>query len=375
MLQHQGAATTPARDSSSAPAAAGGSAPILRLRDVSKTFSRDGQSPFAALSGLSLDIPRGAIFGIIGPSGAGKSTLIRLLNGLDRPSQGRIELDGRAIEGLAEHELRPLRRRIGMIFQQFNLLSSRTALGNVALPLELTGTGRAERRARATELLDLVGLRSKADHYPAQLSGGEKQRVAIARALANDPAVLLSDEATSALDPETTRSILRLLAEINRRLGVTIVLITHEMAVIKEICGRVAVLEGGHLVEEGPVGTVFARPSAAITRRFVASATGSGLPDWLQARLQPDPLPGGQAILRVTFEGPEATDPVISRMARALDLDVGLLAGQLDSLDGTPFGVLTVAVPGDPDSLARVRAFLAGHHLTPEILGHVPAAA
>jgi len=373
MFQPHERAVVPAAGPAVIPAPA--EPPVLRLRNVSRTFTRSGETAFAALSDLSLDIPRGSIFGIIGPSGAGKSTLIRLLNGLDRPTGGEVEMDGRRIDRLAEHELRPLRRRIGMIFQQFNLLSSRTALGNVALPLELGGTGRAARRARALELLDLVGLKAKADSYPAQLSGGEKQRVAIARALASEPAVLLSDEATSALDPETTRAILALLAEINRRLGVTIVLITHEMAVIKEICRRVAVLDGGRLVEEGPVGTVFAHPRAAVTRRFVASAIGSRLPAWLEGRLRPEPQQGGRAILRLVFEGSAAATPLVSRMARSLDLDVDLLAGQLDSLGGAPFGVLTIAVPGEADSLGRVAAFLADHNVTPEILGHVPTAA
>ncbi len=232
-------------------------AAVVRLDNVSKAFGAT-----VALEKVTLDVRRGEVLGLIGRSGAGKSTLIRCLNGLERPDSGVVEIEGRSIETLDERALQPLRRRIGMIFQHFNLLSSKTVADNVGLPLKIEGQPRAARRARVAELLDLVGLADKANAWPAQLSGGQKQRVGIARALAARPALLLSDEATSALDPETTGSILELLRDINRRLGLTILLITHEMGVVKAIADRVAVLDGGRIVEHGPVWRVFASPGS-----------------------------------------------------------------------------------------------------------------
>jgi D-methionine transport system ATP-binding protein len=240
---------------------------MLRLDGVSKRFGA-----LAALDGISLDVQRGEILGIIGRSGAGKSTLIRCLNGLEKPDAGRIELAGRDIVPLAEAELRAVRGRIGMIFQHFNLLAQKTVAANVALPLKIAGWDRARRQARVAELLELVGLGAKADAYPAQLSGGQKQRVGIARALAASPDLLLSDEATSALDPETTTSILALLRDINRKLGLTIVLITHEMSVIRAVTDRVVVLDHGRVVEAGATESVFAAPQAELTRRLLAAA-------------------------------------------------------------------------------------------------------
>ncbi|WP_136524630.1 methionine ABC transporter ATP-binding protein [Geomonas ferrireducens] len=234
---------------------------------------------YHALRDVTLQVEKGDIFGIIGLSGAGKSTLIRCLSRLEEPDSGSIVIDGREITGLATHELREARKKIGMIFQHFNLLDSRTVQGNVAFPLELAGFPRKEIARRVAEILDLVGLSDKAGSYPAQLSGGQKQRVGIARALANHPEVLLSDEATSALDPQTTRAILELLADINRKLGLTIVLITHEMSVIRQICGKVAVLDRGEIVESGPVDAVFSAPSSATMRLFLEHSTllqGSG---------------------------------------------------------------------------------------------------
>ena len=242
-------------------------ADIIRLSDVRRRF---GETP--ALDGISLTVRKGEIFGIIGRSGAGKSTLIRCLNGLERADSGEIHIDGRDIAGLAEQELQPLRRRIGMIFQHFNLLSAKTVEENIALPLKIEGVAKSERLQRARELLDLVGLSDKAKAYPASLSGGQKQRVGIARALAARPALLLSDEATSALDPETTRSILSLLKDINRKLGLTILLITHEMSVIRAVTDRVVVLEHGRIVEQGETEHVFAAPKAELTQRLLAAA-------------------------------------------------------------------------------------------------------
>jgi D-methionine transport system ATP-binding protein len=248
-------------------AAPGGDTPLLRLSGVSRRFGST-----AALHDVSFTLARGQVLGIIGRSGAGKSTLIRCLNGLERPDSGRIEIEGRDVSTLSESHWQKERRRIGMIFQHFNLLSSRTAIENVALPLKLAGVKRAERLRRAAELLDLVGLGDKADAYPAKLSGGQKQRVGIARALSSDPALLLCDEATSALDPETTVSILALLQKINRELGLTIVLITHEMNVARRIADRVLVLAAGRVVEEGPVQEVLRQPRAEETRILLRAA-------------------------------------------------------------------------------------------------------
>jgi len=247
-------------------------APMLRLSGVSKQF---GEHP--AIADISLDVRRGEILGVIGRSGAGKSTLIRCINGLEKPDSGSIEILGndgalRDIVPLDERGLQGVRGRIGMIFQHFNLLSAKTVAGNVALPLKIAGKARPERKARVAELLQLVGLEAKADAYPAQLSGGQKQRVGIARALAAAPALLLSDEATSALDPETTTSILSLLKDINHRLGLTILLITHEMSVIRAVTDRVIVLDHGRIIEEGPTERVFAAPEAELTRRLLAAA-------------------------------------------------------------------------------------------------------
>ena len=245
--------------------------PMLRLSGVTKRFGEH-----AAISDISLEVRRGEILGVIGRSGAGKSTLIRCINGLEKPDSGRIEILGpenrpQDIVPLNERALQNVRGRIGMIFQHFNLLSAKSVAGNVALPLKIAGRGRAERKARVAELLALVGLEAKADAYPAQLSGGQKQRVGIARALAADPALLLSDEATSALDPETTTSILALLKDINRKLGLTILMITHEMSVIRAITDRVVVLDHGRIVEQGPTERVFAAPEADLTKRLLAA--------------------------------------------------------------------------------------------------------
>ncbi len=241
---------------------------MIRLVEVEKRYAGSGG---AALAGVSLEVVRGEVFGVIGQSGAGKSTLIRLINALERPTAGRVEVDGIDVASLAPAALRVLRRRIGMIFQNFGLLSSRTVAANVAFPLKLADMPRAERDAKVAALLDRVGLTEHADKYPAQLSGGQKQRVGIARALATDPDILLCDEATSALDPETTRQVLALLRDLNRDLGLTIVLITHEMDVVRASCDRVAVLEQGRVVETGAVADIFAAPSHPATRRMLAA--------------------------------------------------------------------------------------------------------
>jgi D-methionine transport system ATP-binding protein len=241
---------------------------MIRLRNVSKTYADVASSP-AAIDGLTLDVPRASVFGVIGQSGAGKSTLLRLINALERPDSGTVEVDGTDLAGLTAVQLRVIRRRIGMIFQNFGLLSSCTVAANVALPLVLTGMARGRRESKVAALLDRVGMSGLAERYPAELSGGQKQRVGIARALATDPDILLCDEATSALDPETTRQVLALLGDLNRDLGLTIVLITHEMEVVRAVCDRVAVLDRGRLVETGGVADVFACALHPATRRML----------------------------------------------------------------------------------------------------------
>ncbi|MCA0319429.1 MAG: methionine ABC transporter ATP-binding protein [Proteobacteria bacterium] len=351
----------------------GSTGSTILFRNVSKEFqARDKDPAVTALDGVDLAVPGGSITGIIGRSGAGKSTLLRIINGLDRPTSGSVVVDGAEVGNLEPARLRDLRRSIGMIFQHFNLLSSRTVFDNIALPLELAGTPRAEIRSRVDELIELVGLGDKRGRYPVELSGGQKQRVGIARALATRPKVLLSDEATSALDPETTRAILALLKRINALTGVTIVLITHEMQVIKEICDRVAVIERGRIIEEGPVYEVFARPRAETTRNFVASVTGSALPRDLADRLNASPDGAGSAVIRIVFTGEHATAPVISRLSRSLDIDVNVLSGQVDEIGGRPFGNLIVTVPARRDVSAALQALATAHGLHTEILGYVP---
>jgi D-methionine transport system ATP-binding protein len=342
---------------------------IVRLQGVSKTFDAGG-APVTALEDLSLDVQPGRVVGVIGRSGAGKSTLIRLVNGLETASSGRIVVDGREISGLPEAGLREARRSIGMIFQHFNLLSSRTAAQNVALPLELAGVERGRARARVAELLELVGLSDKAGRYPAELSGGQKQRVGIARALATNPKVLLSDEATSALDPETTRQILDLLGRINRELGLTILLITHEMAVIRAVAHEVAVLERGRVVERGPVFDVFSQPRHPLTRSFLSGEPGFALPPAVAARLVPEPVEGGQTVVRVVFRGAHATEPVLARLARDEAIEANILAGTVDEIAGRPFGVLLVAIPSGAET-SQALGFLARLDLATEVLGHV----
>lgn len=346
--------------------------PAIRFEGVAKTYpARAGGDAVAALAGIDLDVPQGSVLGVIGRSGAGKSTLIRLVNGLERASSGRVLVDGADVGALPAAELRALRRRVGMIFQHFNLLSSRTVFDNVALPLEIAGASRAAIRARVEPLLDLVGLADKRDRYPAELSGGQKQRVGIARALATGPKILLSDEATSALDPETTRSILDLLASINRELSLTILLITHEMSVIRGVAHRVAVLEGGRVVEHGDVFDVFTRPAHATTRSFLADEPGRALPPFLQARLRAEPVVGGATAFRIHFRGPHATDPILSQLTRELGLDLNILSGAVDEIAGRPFGTLVVSLAGGPDATARARSFLQARGLDTEVIGHV----
>ncbi|WP_344854330.1 methionine ABC transporter ATP-binding protein, partial [Aminobacter aminovorans] len=326
---------------------------------------RFGQTP--AVDGVSLTVRKGEVLGIIGRSGAGKSTLIRCLNGLEQPDSGQIFVEGREITGLSERELQPLRRRIGMIFQHFNLLSAKTVEENVALPLKIEGLPKAERLKRAAELLELVGLADKAKAYPASLSGGQKQRVGIARALAARPVVLLSDEATSALDPETTRSILALLKDINRKLGLTILLITHEMEVIRSIADRVAVIDAGRIVEEGPVWSTFADPRTEVTRSLLAGIRPQ-LPQAITARLAGA---GREAILRVDISGEAARRPLLQELACAASSRFRLVHGGIDTIQGEPVGTLFLGVEAASRGIAEIVEFLNARDARVEVLGYV----
>ena len=364
-------ATPLARPAPVAPERAGGSS-VICLDAVTKVFQPRGDAaPVTALDAISLEVAEGEIVGIIGRSGAGKSTLVRLINGLEKPTTGRVIVDKVVLSDLSEREARPARRSIGMVFQHFNLLSSRTTAGNIALPLEIAGVPAEEIKTRVDELVGLVGLTTERDRYPSELSGGQKQRVGIARALAAHPKVLLCDEATSALDPETTGQILALIARIRQELGLTVVVITHEMAVVKTIADRVAVLDGGRLVEVGATFEIFAHPRHDATKSFVAATAKVEVPDSLQARLLPVPPAGGEAIVRVLFSGPHATDPVLSQLSKATGVDINIVAAQVETIGGRPFGNIIVAIPYSPATIDRIQTSLKELGLSSEVLGYV----
>lgn len=330
---------------------------MIEFQNVSKSYKTPAGET-VALQPLNLSVRAGEVFGIIGHSGAGKSTLIRLINRLEQPSGGSLLVDGVDITKLDDNELRALRRGIGMIFQHFNLLSSRTVAENIAFPLQLAGVARKEIDLRVAELLQLVGLSDFENRYPAQLSGGQKQRVGIARALATKPKLLLCDEATSALDPQTTASVLQLLSDINRELGLTIVLITHEMDVVRRICDRVAVLDAGHLVESGPVTQVFLHPSHPTTRRFVSEAEHID-----EGELHRDFAAVEGRILRLTFLGDETYRPLLGQIARQTGVDYNILAGRIDRIRDTPYGQLTVSLVGGDVDAAQTGFIQAGIHV------------
>lgn len=306
---------------------------MITIKDLRKTFNQSGR-PVVALDGVSLSVSPGEIYGVIGPSGAGKSTLIRCVNMLERPTSGSVQVNGQEMTALSPAELRRARQRIGMIFQHFNLLTSRTVAGNVSFPLEITGVPAAERARRVDELLALVGLTDQAKAYPAQLSGGQKQRVGIARALATQPDVLLCDEATSALDPQTTVSILDLLRDLNRRLQLTILLITHEMNVVKHICDRVAVIERGRIVEEGDVVDLVTRPNSYLSQALFPAGD------------IPPVRPGG-VLVSAIFVGRSAEQPVLSQLVRSFAVDVNILGGSIQTIGGQRVGRLQIELAGD----------------------------
>jgi D-methionine transport system ATP-binding protein len=331
---------------------------VIEFHHVNKTYRVAGRD-VPALQPTSLRVERGQVFGLIGHSGAGKSTLLRLINRLEEPSGGRIEIDGEDVTALDASGLRRFRRQVGMIFQHFNLLSSKTVAANVAMPLELAGElNRAEIDQRVAELLQRVGLSDHATKYPAQLSGGQKQRVGIARALATRPKILLCDEATSALDPQTTAQVLQLLAEINRELGLTIVLITHEMDVIRRVCDQVAVMDGGVIVEQGPVAQVFLHPQHETTRRFVLEDEQID-----ESEQRDDFAHVAGRILRLTFQGEATYAPLLGTVARETGVDYSILAGRIDRIKDTPYGQLTLALTGGDIDAALARFGAADVHL------------
>ncbi len=345
--------------------------PMVAFEGVTKHFGgANGQPAFTALGGIDYAVPKGAITGIIGRSGAGKSTLIRLVNGLELPTSGKVLVDGVDVGALDEAGLRTLRRSVGMIFQHFNLLSSRTVYDNVALPLEIAGIDRKTIDARVRPLIDLVGLSDKAGRYPAELSGGQKQRVGIARALATEPKLLLSDEATSALDPETTQSILELLKTINRDLDLTVLLITHEMEVVKTIASEVAVIDKGLIVESGRTFDVFTRPRHETTQALLSASIGAKLPEWIRSDLKAEPAAGDRALVRLIFFGETAFQPLTARLVAEIGPDVNILAGAIDEIAGEPFGSLVVSYPADPVTLERANRFYQQTGLATEVLGY-----
>lgn len=324
-----------------------------------------------ALSNVSLHVPAGQIYGVIGASGAGKSTLIRCVNLLERPTLGSVLVDGQELTTLSESGLSRARRQTGMIFQHFNLLSSRTVYGNVALPLELDSIPAHKIKARVTELLTLVGLNDKHDSYPANLSGGQKQRVAIARALASQPKVLLCDEATSALDPATTRSILELLKDINRRLGLTILLITHEMDVVKRICDCVAVISNGQLIEQGKVSEVFSHPKTPLARQFIQSTLHLDIPEDYLARLKAMPDADSVPLLRMEFTGRSVDAPLLSETVRRFNVNNNIISAQMDYAGGVRFGIMMSEMHGTQQETQAAIAWLQERHVTVEVLGYV----
>ena len=343
---------------------------MIRLEHVSKRFEA-GKQAVDAVKDVSLHIEKGAVAGIIGFSGAGKSTLARCINLLERPTEGKVVVGDAELTALNEKQLREKRKKIGMIFQHFNLFASRTVYGNVAYPLRGSGRSRKEIEEKVRSLLDLVGLKDKANAYPSQLSGGQKQRVAIARALANDPEVLLSDEATSALDPETTRSILRLLKEVNRTLGITIVVITHEMQVVKEICHQVYVMEDGRVVEQGDVFQIFASPQQAITRRFVDSASNlSHIQELLDDPARPIKLNPGDYLLRLNYLKRSTSEALISTLSRHFELDINILFGNIELIDGNPLGGLVVIAGGGHDKVTAATGYLSQRNVLVEVISH-----
>ena len=340
----------------------------IELQNVKKVYPVTG-GEVVALDNISLKIRKGDIFGIIGLSGAGKSTLIRCINRLDTPTEGKILIDGQNVPDMNKQQLRQMRRKVSMIFQQFNLLMQQTVAKNIAYPMECIGVPRAKINARVKELLEVVGLESKAKAYPAQLSGGQRQRVAIARALASDPEVLLCDEATSALDPMTTQAILRLLQKINREMGITIVVITHEMAVVKEICHRVAVMEHGKVVESGEVFNIFANPREDITKNFIHTTSNLRKIEELIAEDSPVvKLNPGELIVRLSYIQRNVSEPLISTVSRKFDIVLNIIFSDIAIVQNAPIGGTVAIISGSRDQITQAIAYLSEKNVGVEVI-------
>ena len=340
---------------------------MILIKNVNKIFSTK-QGNVAAVSDVDLEINEGEIFGVIGYSGAGKSTLIRMLNGLEIPTGGTVTVADKQISHIKGADLRNARQEISMIFQHFNLLWSRTVRENIAFPLEIAGIPKRKRQQRVDELIRLVGLEGREDSYPSQLSGGQKQRVGIARALANKPKVLLCDEATSALDPETTDSILDLLVDINKNLGLTIVLITHEMHVIRKICHRVAVMEDGKVVEQGSVLEIFKDPEQPITKRFVQQMTE---PEETRETIQHlfEQIDSGQ-VIQLSFTGEGTEQPLITDLIRKFDVTVNILQGKISQTQAGSYGNLFIHIDGEDQVIADALSYIKSHQVSVEVISH-----
>lgn len=343
---------------------------MIQLEHITKTFpGGSGSDSVHAVRDVSLTIPDGAIYGIIGFSGAGKSTLVRCINLLERPTEGRVIVDGKDLTALSQSELRKERRNIGMIFQHFNLLPSRTVFGNIAYPLRGAGLNKEQLAARVRELLALVDMSDKENAYPSQLSGGQKQRVAIARALANNPSVLLCDEATSALDPTTTHSILQLLKQLNERLGITIVVITHQMEAVKEICESVAVMEAGRVVEEGDVFSIFAEPKQPITKEFIRPTSNIyRINELLESGAVAPALQHGQKLVRFSYREKSASEALVSELSRRYELDVNIIFSQVELIQGAPLGGVVAILSGTAANMDAAFQYLLDKHVKVEVI-------
>lgn len=341
---------------------------MIELTHISKDFASGGRTVHA-VQDVSLSIGKGEIFGIIGFSGAGKSTLVRCINLLERPTSGSVTVDGKEMTALSARELRQARKKIGMIFQHFNLMPSRTVFGNVAYPLRGSGLSREQIADKVHRLLELVGIGDKAEAYPKQLSGGQKQRVAIARALANDPNVLLCDEATSALDPQTTKAILRLLKDLNEKLGITVVIITHEMAVVKEICDRVAVMEHGRVVEQGEVFNVFADPRQEITRSFIHTTSNlRKIEELIEEDSPVVQLKPGELIVRLSYIQRNVSEPLISTVSRKFDITLNIIFSDIAIVQNAPIGGTVAIISGERAQITQAIAYLIEKNVGVEVI-------
>ena len=341
---------------------------MIELRHISKDFGT-GEHAVHAVQDVSLTVETGEIFGIIGFSGAGKSTLVRCINLLERPTSGEVLLDGQELTALPPKQLRQTRKKIGMIFQHFNLMPSRTVAGNVAYPLRGSGLSREQIAAKVQSLLELVGIGNKADAFPSQLSGGQKQRVAIARALANDPSVLLCDEATSALDPQTTKAILHLLRDLNAKLGLTIVLITHEMAVVREICHRVAIMEHGRVAEQGEVFNVFVDPRQDITRSFIRTTSNLQKVEELIAADSPvTRLKPGELIIRLSYVQRNAAEPLISVVTKLFDVSLNIIFADINIVQDAPIGGTVAIISGERSHITKAIEYFIDKNVGVEVI-------